>query len=207
MGQFFKLENELRKTLELLRINATGTVVDRLGVYVEELIRWNHQTNLTGAADEVDFVRGPLFDALTLMPLLETKGSLLDVGSGGGLPGIPAKVLFPKIRVTLVEPRVKRAKFLNHLVQFLKIDSPVIQGRDIGLTEHAWDGAVAQAVWAPAKWLKRAQRLVRPGGAIYVLSSHPIGNKDLPSGTLVEKKLHLTRPLGEAERHVYRIRK
>ncbi len=208
MGQLI-----LKKTAELieeainsLQIDARIDAVDQLERYAVEIIHWGRGLNLTGAYDILDFVRGPLFDALTLMNVLNREDTLIDVGSGGGLPGIPAAILAPWIRITLVEPRAKRAAFLRHTAYLLDLEVEIIQSREEDLLDRMWHGAVAQAVWPGAEWLRRAQRLIEPGGAVYSLTSHPLDKTDLPYCTSVELEVQCARPWDSTPRCSTRIR-
>ncbi len=195
----------LSQTLDALAIRAGEKERDLLADYGAELVRWNRRVNLTGATTLVEFFQGPLFDALTVIPVIEGSGSLVDVGSGGGLPGVPAAILFEHLKVTLVEPRARRAAFLRHVVHRMSLDADVIQARDEELVEDAWNGAVAQAVWPANKWLKRAGRLVVPGGSVYVLSTDPVTGPDLPAGFEVERELSISRPVDGARRWAARL--
>ncbi|MCP4679297.1 MAG: hypothetical protein GY854_28175 [Deltaproteobacteria bacterium] len=208
MGQFpsKSVTDLVEEALDTLQIAPPPNAVTLLEKYILEIIRWGRLTNLTGAADPMDFARGPLFDALTLVPSLEQEGSLVDVGSGGGLPGIPAAILAPMVRITLVEPRSKRASFLRHVVHLLEIDAETVESRDEDLPNGSWNGAVAQAVWPAPKWLDRARRLVAPQGAIYVLAARPFDKKDLPAGAIIEREAHYARPFDDAPRYAARIR-
>jgi 16S rRNA (guanine527-N7)-methyltransferase len=178
-----------------------------LALYAAEICRWNRRVNLTGAKGEVAFVRGPLFDALTLLPVLADDAPLVDVGSGGGLPGIPAALLRPGLRVVLAEPRAKRAAFLRHAVDALGLSGDVVEARDDKLEAGAYGAAVAQAVWPAAEWIGRAIRLVVPGGAIYSLSSTPIAEADLPPGCRIDASFDTLRPLDGAPRFAVRVRR
>jgi 16S rRNA (guanine527-N7)-methyltransferase len=189
---------------------ALGLVLDRAAAaqlfrYAEELVRWNRRLNLTGAGTTAEFVAGPLFDGLTLLPVLGDGIDLVDVGSGGGLPGIPAAILRPELTVTLVEPRARRAAFLRHAVHLLGLRAEVVQGRAEELTDGQWSMAAAQAVWPPGEWLARAPRLVPPGGAIHVLSSTPLAPADVPPSLALERTFRCRRPDGK-ERFASRLR-
>ncbi len=196
----------LSQTLDDLEIAAGARERDLLTDYGAELVRWSRRVNLTGASTLSEFFKGPLFDALTLIPLIEGSGSLVDVGSGGGLPGVPAAILFEHLKVTLVEPRARRATFLRHVTHRMSLETDVIQARDEELVEGGWDGAVAQAVWPADLWLQRARRLVGEKGAVYVLASKTLSQKDLPQGSIVEREFHTTRPFDGAKRFAYLVR-
>lgn len=169
-----------------LEVEAAPGIAARLALYCEELLHWSRRVDLTGARTAEELVDGPFFDALTLLPVVSGTGKLLDVGSGGGLPGIPLALLRPELEVTLLEPRTRRAAFLRHVCGLLKVPCPVHEGRLEEVAPRSFDQAVAQAVWPPREWLERARLVVRPGGAIYVLSAAPLSLADLQSGAALE---------------------
>jgi 16S rRNA (guanine527-N7)-methyltransferase len=196
----------LSQTLDALAIRAGEKERDLLADYGAQLVRWSKRVNLTGASTLTEFFQGPLFDALTVIPVIEGSGSLVDVGSGGGLPGVPAAILFEHLKVTLVEPRARRAAFLRHVTHRMSLGADIIQARDEELVAGGWNGAVSQAVWSAPKWLERAGRLVAPGGSVYVLSTDPVTGSDLPTGFEVERELSISRPMDGARRWAARFR-
>jgi 16S rRNA (guanine527-N7)-methyltransferase len=207
MGQFTD-KKEIERILAILDPAAPTSreTVEKLTAYTREIVRWNKRVNLTGAGSARHFVAGPLFDALTLVPTLARSGTVVDMGSGGGLPGIPAAILVPGIRFTLVEPRAKRASFLRHAVHLLDLEAEVLQARDDELGERTWNGGVAQAVWPVDEWLRRAIHVVEPGGVIYTLTSEPVEESALLDGMNLEEQRHVIRPSDNAHRYSARIR-
>jgi 16S rRNA (guanine527-N7)-methyltransferase len=208
MGQLLDQtpDASLDEALATLGLAPPRPVVERLLEYATELVHWSRRVDLTGAATVADLVRGPLFDALTLVPALDPGGALVDVGSGGGMPGIPAAILSPGLRLTLVEPRSRRAAFLRHAAHALRLEAEVVQSREEELREGAWDGAVAQAVWPAGEWLCRAPRLVAPGGAVYCLTVQPVEIELLPPGSSIDLERRFVRPWDGARRYATRVR-
>lgn len=88
--------------------------------YAEELQHYNQHTNLTAISEPSEIYRRHFLDSLSLAPHLgDQPDSLVDIGSGGGFPGIPLKLLRPDMGLTLVESVAKKTSFLSHLVACL----------------------------------------------------------------------------------------
>jgi 16S rRNA (guanine527-N7)-methyltransferase len=145
------LINEAR---ELFNVHLTARQVMALINYEKELVEWNQKFNLTAIRD-VESIRTKHFlDSYSCV--LAWKGTpplrLVDVGTGAGFPGIPLKIIYPTMRVTLVESVGKKAMFCQHVISKLGLeDVEVIQTRAETLgqdPEHreTYDYAVARAV-------------------------------------------------------------
>ncbi len=208
MSQFPTTKNAtlIGEALGAIGISAEDDSVRRLDEYAAEIIRWGRRVNLTGAKSVAEFIRGPLFDALTVVPLLERGTTLVDIGSGGGLPGIPASILDRDARITLVEPRERRAAFLRHVVHLLGVRAEVVQSRAENLPVEPWRGAVSQAVWPPIEWLDRAVTLIERGGAVYVLAAESMEAENLSGGASIDEQRSVARPWNGVTRYAARIR-
>ncbi len=116
-------KERLVKGLSRLKIDLDDDAVDRLHIYFVELKKWNRKVNLIakGSGDDL-IIENHFLDSLTLLPLLQGGDvHLLDVGTGGGFPGLILGAADPSIRLTLVEPRLKRVSFLKHIVRTLAL--------------------------------------------------------------------------------------
>lgn len=108
--------------LEPLGVTLTEEQITRLGDYLARLLAMNEQMNLTSVTDPTEAWTRHIFDSLTLIPHLAPLGPgarLLDVGSGGGVPGIPLAIARPDLRITLLEATQKKATFLSAVVEAL----------------------------------------------------------------------------------------
>ncbi|HYV45747.1 MAG TPA: 16S rRNA (guanine(527)-N(7))-methyltransferase RsmG [Myxococcaceae bacterium] len=81
--------------------------------YSAELLRWNAKVNLTAITDPAEVVEKHLLDSLAVAAEVAGAGTLLDMGCGAGLPGLPLKVLQPELRVTLVDSVAKKVGFVK----------------------------------------------------------------------------------------------
>ncbi len=92
------------------------------GAHARELLHWNKTTNLTAINDPFEVAVKHFLDSLAPARLISPGATLLDIGSGGGFPGIPLKVVIPSLKVTLVDASRKRANFLKHAIRTLKLE-------------------------------------------------------------------------------------
>ena len=102
-----------------LGIELSPEQIGQFELYFRELVAWNNRINLTGITDRDQVQTRHFLDSLTVVLAFGERppqsARVLDVGSGAGLPGIPLKVLYPDIRLTLLESTMKKARFLAHL--------------------------------------------------------------------------------------------
>ena len=97
----------------------------QLSCYVALLAKWNKVYNLTSVRDPKEMVSRHILDSLTIVPYIHGD-SLLDVGTGAGLPGIPIAIVFPQMAVTLLDTNSKKTRFLQQAKAELKLDNVTI---------------------------------------------------------------------------------
>ena len=118
--------------LETLGIRLTDEQKRQFDRYYELLIEWNRVMNLTGITEYDEVNLKHFTDSLTIVRIkdMENVSTLIDVGTGAGFPGIPIKIAFPYIKVTLLDSLNKRIKFLNQVVEELDLEDVVtLHGR------------------------------------------------------------------------------
>lgn len=148
------MEKLIQDAHELFRIHLTGRQAMALTTYEKELLEWNQKFNLTAIRDTESIRTKHFLDSFSCV--LAWKASppshLIDVGTGAGFPGLPLKILYPNLKLTLVESVGKKAKFCRHIAGVLGIENvEVIHARaeDLGqnlLHREKYDWAVARAV-------------------------------------------------------------
>jgi 16S rRNA (guanine527-N7)-methyltransferase len=110
-------------------------------------------------------------DAFAMSRLVPAGSSVVDVGAGGGLPGLAVAILRPDARVTMVEPRAKRVAFLRTAVRELRLaGTTVFHGRADALGSRGFDVAASRATFPPDEWFGIGRGLVRPGGLVLVFA-------------------------------------
>jgi len=166
------MEQLVREFYDLSGIKLTQHQLNALVIYGQELAKWNAKHSLT-AIQEPEKVRIKHFlDSLSA--ILVMRGSVMDrvidVGTGAGFPGLPLKILYPKIHLTLVESVAKKADFCRHIVDTLGLEQvEVIQTRveTLGQREEfreQYDWALARAVAVMPVLSEYLLPLVRIGG-------------------------------------------
>lgn len=121
------LEQKFTGGLADIGVSVPAEGITRLAIYFTELLKWRVKMNLVAKnASEDELFENHFLDSLTLLPELEGKCHLLDIGTGGGFPGLVCKAARPELGLTLVEPRQKRVSFLRHMVRTLGLDDAVI---------------------------------------------------------------------------------
>ncbi len=168
------MEKLIREAQQLFGIGLTSRQVAALERYERELLEWNEKFNLTAIRD-VDGIRTKHFlDSMscTLAWKENPPRKLVDVGTGAGFPGIVLKILYPNLRLTLVESVGKKANFCKHVIETLSLDGVEIitaRAEDVGrLPGHRekYDWAVARAVAGMPILVEYLLPLVRVGGAV-----------------------------------------
>jgi len=146
-----------------------------LAEYAVRLLAWNQRINLTGARDLETLCVEHIADAFPLAPHLAPGARCIDVGSGGGLPGLVLAIVRPDLAVTLLEPIQKRRAFLSGVVRGLALDRVTVLGERLdshaaGSGSRAYDVAMSRAVFALSDWLAAGRALVREGGVVLGLA-------------------------------------
>ena len=180
-----------------LEIDLLPGQLDNFQAYTKELLDWNQRVNLTAITKPFQVERLHFLDSLTVSLALPAQvkscGSLCDVGSGAGFPGVPLKIAFPGIKLTVVDSAAKRTGFLERLVSVLGlVDVQVINGRaeDVGRRSEfreKFDVVVSRAVAETRVLLEYTLPLCRVGGLVIMQKKGDVQEEmDRASGGLRE---------------------
>jgi len=163
---------ELRSRLGAAGIDTDERECAALAEFVALLLRWNRVYNLTGVRGADEIVGRHLVESLALKPYLGGE-CVADVGSGGGLPGMPLAITEPARHFTLIESRAKRVRFLRHVVAELALtNTDVAHSRAEDLRPaRPFDTVLARAVAPPAELLEICRPLMARGSRLVMLTA------------------------------------
>jgi 16S rRNA (guanine527-N7)-methyltransferase len=150
-----------------------GDGLDRAHRYAQILAGAGVERGLIGPRETGRLWDRHLLNSAALAELLEPGDQIADIGSGAGLPGIPLALARPDLRVTLIEPLLRRSDFLREVVDDLKADITVVRGRaeELAVRQQAgeMDAVVSRAVASLDKLTRWSMPLLRPGGRMLAL--------------------------------------
>ena len=160
-----------------LGVRLSAAQLDLLARYEQELIEWNARFNLTAIRSPQEIRTKHFLDSLTCLLVLREMPPerLVDIGTGAGFPGIPLKIIYPKLQLTLVESVGKKAEFCRHVVRTLGLSGvEVVQERAEVLGQslahrEKYDWAVARAVAILPVLAEFLLPLVRVGGGMLAM--------------------------------------
>ena len=195
--------NTLAAGLAELGIALPAATQERLLSFRDLLLKWNKTYNLTALRDPEQFIAHHLLDALAILPHVGT-GTLLDVGSGGGLPGMALAIARPELAVTLVDAVQKKATFLQQAAIELRLKNVTVHHARVEEMGGQYDQISARAFSELAVFVRLTSRLLAPGGRWLAMKGvrpdDEIGA--LPADIAVESIVQLTVPGLDAERHL-----
>ena len=178
---------------------------DRLIAFLALLVRWNRAYNLTAVRDPVEMVPRHLLDSLAVVPFL-IDGSLLDVGTGAGLPGVPIAIARTDLAVTLLDANAKKLRFVRQAVAELGLANvEVVQAR---MQEYqpgrAFDMVISRAVSSLEELYRQSRHLLAPRGRMLFMKG-ALPEEEMAAFAPGRETLHiqcLDIPGLDAERHL-----
>ena len=183
---------------------AQARLLDYLGL----LQKWNRIYNLTAIREPAKMVSHHLLDSLAVVPQV-TAATLLDVGSGAGLPGIPLALALPRTHVTLLESSHKKTAFLQQAKLELKLNNVAVVRERVESWRpgRVFEMVISRAFSDLAEFIRLAGRHVAPGGRLAAMKGiypHEEINP-LPGGWRLDRALALAVPGLRAQRHLLLI--
>ncbi|WP_438351947.1 16S rRNA (guanine(527)-N(7))-methyltransferase RsmG [Paenibacillus sp. FA6] len=203
-------------------IKLNETQLDQFEMYFKELVSWNEKMNLTGITEREPVYTKHFYDSISLAFFMDMDKikTLADIGSGAGFPGIPLKICYPDLQLTIIDSLNKRISFLKNIVEKLNLTGvELIHGRaeewgqKQGYRDH-FDLVTARAVAKLALLNEWCLPFVRVDGTFAAMKgSDP--TEEVKEATYSFKQLkgklskveQFTLPVEEAERHIVFVQK
>jgi len=184
--------------------------IETLLAYLDLLERWNRSYSLTAIRNPAEMITKHLLDSLSVLPWIDFE-TLLDAGSGAGLPGIPLAIARPSMSVTLLDSTGKKVRFLNHVRRELGLDNVFpVQERleshspDEKIHHGRYDGIISRAFADLAVFARAARPLASASTTLLAMKGRRPENelRDLPGWIRVDSVEKLTVPGLQEDRHL-----
>jgi 16S rRNA (guanine527-N7)-methyltransferase len=197
---------QLQRGLGELGIGYEGSILERLLRYLDLLQKWNRVYNLTAVREPELMVTHHVLDSLSIVPFVAGAQTLLDVGSGAGLPGIPLAIALPKLAVTLMDSSHKKASFLRQAQLELELANVKVVNQRVETwqAEEKFDVVVSRAFSDLPEFVRLAGHLCQPAGAVLAMKGlYPHEElARIPAGYAVKEVAEITVPALDAHRHL-----
>jgi 16S rRNA (guanine527-N7)-methyltransferase len=151
---FMSIDDDLQVFMHTLQaqsvaygVASTADVIRRLGDYYQLLMHWNDRLHLVAPCSPEEFAERHVLESLYLLRYVPEKASIIDIGSGGGLPIIPCLIARPGLRATLIESSKRKAVFLREALRITgSLESSILAERFEDLTEPSGDFVTCRAL-------------------------------------------------------------
>ena len=200
---------QLSRGLVALGLDLPPSAQEKLLAFAALLGKWNKVYNLTALRDADQVVSHHLLDSLAVLPHLGKAKRLADIGSGGGLPGIPLAIARPDLQVALVESNQKKSAFEQQAKIELGLANVSVHCERVEAwqPEEKCDVVVSRAFSDLAEFVRLSGHLLVEGGALLAMKGvHPYEEiAQLPAGWRVAEVIPLQVPGVEGARHLVRV--
>lgn len=212
-------KEEFISELEKLNIMLSSKQLEQLDIYYHLLIEWNEKINLTRITEEKDVYLKHFYDSLTLSKVIDLNNDLklCDIGTGAGFPGIVLKIVFPRLKITLVDSLLKRIKFLNEVINTLGLkDIETIHSRAedyVKFHKGEFDVVTSRAVSRLSNLLEYSIPLLNKNGYFIPMKANCEDEikESLPilkrKNLMIEMREEFDLPIENSHRTVIKIRK
>lgn len=178
-------EKYLREGARLLSVEVSDDGISGLLRYRDELLKWNKKVNLTAITEPLEVLEKHFLDSLAVMPEVAAAKTVLDVGAGAGLPGIPLKLARRDLDVTLVDTVGKKVAFMKSALAVLGLAQGGravhvrIEGKPEAEKLGRYDCLIARAFTDVGEWVALAKPYLNEGGRIVAMLGRTPGREAL----------------------------
>lgn len=155
-------------------VDVSDNQLDQFFKYLENLKKWNNRINLTAITTDREIVLNHFIDSISIVPLINSQSNMLDIGSGGGFPGIPVKIVCPDLNATLLDSVNKKVLFMNDTIRNLKLKNiKAVWGRaedpENNIPRNSFHYVVTRAVGAIADIVKLSRPYLNDHGLMVLM--------------------------------------
>ena len=201
----------LESGLDALCIKLTKEQQNKIINYLIILSKWNSVYNLTAIRDPKEMMTHHVLDSLSAVPAFTEAQNVLDVGSGGGLPGMILAICYPDKKISMIDTVSKKTAFLNQAKAELGLNNVTVYSARVESLQvnQPFDVITSRAFSELNNFVNWSQHLLAEGGRFIAMKGvHPQGEIErLPEGWEVKEVRPLTVPGLDAERHLIFIQK
>ncbi len=196
---------QLEKGMQILGFENTPQIISKLLIYKELLIKWNNSFNLTSVTNK-EIVTHHFLDCLAVIPFIKSS-TLLDVGTGAGLPGIVIAIVNPDIKVSLVDKVGKKINFIKRIIAELEIKNiePYHDRVELLTSEEKYDGIISRAFSNMEVFIKSTKHLIKRQGVWYGMKSKKILDDEMININDPWALEKLDVPFLQAERYLVKV--
>ena len=196
---------QLEKGMQILGFENIPQIISKLLIYKELLMKWNNSFNLTSVKN-TEIVTHHFLDCLAVIPFIKSS-TLLDVGTGAGLPGIVIAIVNPDIKVSLIDKVGKKITFIKRIIAELEIKNIETYHERVELltSEEKYDGIISRAFSNMEVFIKSTKHLIKSKGVWYGMKSKKILDDEMINinDPWVLEKLDI--PFLQAERYLVKV--
>ena len=200
------LEQKISEGAATMALALSAETAGRCAQYLRLIEKWNRVHNLTAVRETEQMVVLHLLDSLSVLPHVAAANTLLDVGTGAGLPGIPLALALPSLEVTLLDSSHKKATFLRQAKAELALENVQVACERVEQWRpgRTFDVVVSRAFADLAEFVEQAQHLVAPGGRMLAMKGvYPFEEiARVPASHRVAEVRELRVPALDAKRHL-----
>ena len=196
---------QLEKGMQILGFENIPQIISKLLIYKELLIKWNNSFNLTSVKN-TEIVTHHFLDCLAVIPFIKSS-TLLDVGTGAGLPGIVIAIVNPDIKVSLIDKVGKKITFIKRIIAELEIKNiETYHGRvELLTSEEKYDGIISRAFSNMEFFIKSTKHLIKSQGVWYGMKSKKILDDEMININDPWTLEKLDVPFLQAERYLVKV--